>query len=73
MSRPRRRVQAGSGPESTEEYGVTVAASLARHFLLRDRAVDVLTQGQALPVDLRNPRFPLLLISPACVNPSCFT
>ena len=27
----------------------------------------------ALPVDLRDPRFPLLLISPGCVNPSCFT
>lgn len=26
-------VQAGTDPESTEEYGVTVAASLARHFL----------------------------------------
>jgi uncharacterized protein (DUF58 family) len=50
-----RLVQAGSGPESTEEYGVTVAASLARHFLLQDRAVGVLTRGQALPVD-RGPR-----------------
>jgi uncharacterized protein (DUF58 family) len=50
-----RTVQAGSGPDSTEEYAVTAAASLARHFLLEDRAVGILTQGQALPVD-RGPR-----------------
>jgi uncharacterized protein (DUF58 family) len=51
-----RLVQVGSGPLSTEEYGVTAAASLARHFLLlRERAVGVLTQAQALPVD-RGPR-----------------
>jgi uncharacterized protein (DUF58 family) len=50
-----RSVQAGSGPDSTEEHSITIAASLARHFLLRDRAVGVLTQGQELPVD-RGPR-----------------
>jgi uncharacterized protein (DUF58 family) len=31
---------------STEEYGVTVAASLARHFLRRDRAVGLATYAQ---------------------------
>jgi uncharacterized protein (DUF58 family) len=33
------RVQRGEGDESTEEYGVTIAASLARHFLADGRAV----------------------------------
>jgi uncharacterized protein (DUF58 family) len=31
--------QRGSGDESTEEYGVTIAASLAKHFLGQGRAV----------------------------------
>jgi len=31
--------QRGDGDESTEEYGVTIAASLARHFLTEGRAV----------------------------------
>jgi len=46
-----RRVHLGSGPESTEEYGATVAASLARLFLLENRSVGVLTQGQLVPPD----------------------
>jgi uncharacterized protein (DUF58 family) len=33
-------------PESTEEYVVTIAASLARYFLRHDRAVGLLTYGQ---------------------------
>jgi uncharacterized protein (DUF58 family) len=49
------RVQVGSDEESTEEYAVTAAASLARHFLLNDRAVGIATQGHRLPVD-RGPR-----------------
>jgi uncharacterized protein (DUF58 family) len=32
-------VQRGEGDESTEEYGVTIAASLARHYLAQGRAV----------------------------------
>jgi uncharacterized protein (DUF58 family) len=33
-------------PPATEEYGVTVAASLANFFLLRDRNVGFVTEGQ---------------------------
>jgi len=33
-------------PPSTEEYGVCVAASLAQHFLRRDRALGVVSYGQ---------------------------
>ena len=42
------RVQAGSGDESTTEYAVTVAASLARHFLAQSRAVGLLTFSDGL-------------------------
>jgi len=41
----------GSGTESTEEYGVTVAASLARHFLMQNRSVGLLAQKEVLPPD----------------------
>ncbi|MFQ5400774.1 MAG: DUF58 domain-containing protein [Anaerolineae bacterium] len=34
-------------PESTEEYTVTITASLAQHFLRRDRAVGMLAYGQS--------------------------
>lgn len=40
------RSQAGSGLASTEEYSVTVAASLARHFINRGRAVGLLAYGE---------------------------
>lgn len=50
-----RLVQVGSGADSTEEYAVTAAASLGRHFLAQERAVGVLAQGQVLSVD-RGPR-----------------
>jgi uncharacterized protein (DUF58 family) len=33
-------------PPSSEEYGVSVAASLAQHFLRRDRAVGLVSYGQ---------------------------
>jgi uncharacterized protein (DUF58 family) len=33
-------------PPSTEEYGVAVAASLAQHFLRRDRALGIASYGQ---------------------------
>lgn len=33
-------------PPSTEEYGVTVAASVARHFLMRNRAVGFISNAQ---------------------------
>jgi uncharacterized protein (DUF58 family) len=48
-------VQAGSGVESTEEYAVTAAASLARHFLDQSRAVGLVSQTATLPAD-RGPR-----------------
>ncbi len=41
----------GRGPESTEEYAVTVAASLAKHFLRENRAVGLVSQGQVLTAD----------------------
>jgi uncharacterized protein (DUF58 family) len=48
-------VQAGSGVESTEEYAVTAAASLARHLLDQGRAVGLVSQTATLPAD-RGPR-----------------
>ncbi len=48
-------VQAGSGLESTEEYAVTAAASLARHLLDQSRAVGLVSQTATLPAD-RGPR-----------------
>ena len=41
----------GHGEDSTEEYAVTVAASLARHFLMENRAVGLLAQGEVLQPD----------------------
>lgn len=46
-----RYVHVGSGPDSTEEYAVTVAASLARHFLMQNRSVGLLAQGEVLQPD----------------------
>ena len=39
------RVQRGSEEESTEEYGVTIAASIAKHFLEQGRAVGLVGIG----------------------------
>ncbi|MBI5949230.1 MAG: DUF58 domain-containing protein [Chloroflexi bacterium] len=44
------RVNAGRGEESTEEYGVRVAASIARHYLLSNRSVGLITFGRDLRV-----------------------
>jgi uncharacterized protein (DUF58 family) len=47
-------VQRGSGDESTEEYGVTIAASLARHFLTQGRSVGLVaiaSEHRILPAD----------------------
>ena len=41
----------GDGPESTEEYAVTVCASLAKHFLDESRAVGLVTQEALLTPD----------------------
>lgn len=41
-------VQAGSGPESTEEYGVTAAASLAQHFLGKGYALGMVAYGDPI-------------------------
>jgi len=41
-----RKVQAGSGDDSTEEYGVRVAASVARYFLMANRSVGYLGLGR---------------------------
>jgi uncharacterized protein (DUF58 family) len=43
-------VQAGSGDESTEEYGVKIAASVARHFLNANRNVGYMAFGDRLDV-----------------------
>ena len=48
-------VHAGTGLESTEEYAVTAAASLARHLLDQGRAVGLVSQTTTLPAD-RGPR-----------------
>lgn len=41
-------VQAGRGAESTEEYGAIIAASVAKRFLERGRAVGLVAWGQRL-------------------------
>jgi len=46
-----RQVMLGEGPESTEEYAVTVCASLAKHFLKENRAVGVITHSRVLTTD----------------------
>jgi uncharacterized protein (DUF58 family) len=46
---------AGFGLESTEEYAVTAAASLARHLLDQGRAVGLVSQDATMPAD-RGPR-----------------
>lgn len=46
-----REVHAGRGAESTEEYAVTVGASFARHFLIQNRSVGMLTQHEVIPPD----------------------
>ncbi len=46
-----RQTHYGHGAESTEEYAVTVAASLARHFLMENRSVGLLAQREVLPPD----------------------
>ncbi|MBI4320598.1 MAG: DUF58 domain-containing protein [Chloroflexi bacterium] len=40
-----REPQAGLGQESTEEYGVTIAASISRHFLSANRSVGLVAYG----------------------------
>jgi uncharacterized protein (DUF58 family) len=44
------KAQAGSGDESTEEYGVKIAASVARHFLNANRNVGYMAFGDRLDV-----------------------
>ncbi len=45
-----RRVNAGSGEESTEEYAVKIAASIGRHYLLENRTVGLITFGRDLKI-----------------------
>lgn len=45
-----RSVQAGSGDESTEEYGVKIAASVARYFLNANRNVGYIAFGDRLDI-----------------------
>ncbi|MBI2848520.1 MAG: DUF58 domain-containing protein [Chloroflexi bacterium] len=45
-----RAVQAGDGIESTEEYGVTIAGSLAKRFLDMDYAVGFIAYGESTHV-----------------------
>ena len=40
------RVSEGSGDESTEEYTVTVAASIARHYIAANRTVGLISFGE---------------------------
>ncbi|HEX6029890.1 MAG TPA: DUF58 domain-containing protein, partial [Tepidiformaceae bacterium] len=45
-----RRVAAGSGEESTEEYGVRIAASIVRKYLVENRSIGMITFGRDLKV-----------------------
>jgi uncharacterized protein (DUF58 family) len=45
-----RDVHAGDGDESTEEYGVRIAASVARYFLTANRSVGFMSYGRAFDV-----------------------
>ena len=45
-----RRVHAGEGDESTEEYAVRAAASIARHYLVQNRSVGFISFGRDLVV-----------------------
>ena len=44
-------VQLGSGADSTEEWAVSVAATIANYYLGKQREVGIVTQGTALPAD----------------------
>jgi uncharacterized protein (DUF58 family) len=41
----------GRGAESTEEYAVTIAASLGKHFLMQNRSVGFLAQNEVIQAD----------------------
>ena len=45
-----KRVNAGRDEESTEEYGVRIAASVARHYIVQNRPVGLITFGSDLQV-----------------------
>lgn len=45
-----RRVAEGTGDESTEEYGVRIAASLCRHYLTNNRSVGLMSFGHDLQI-----------------------
>jgi uncharacterized protein (DUF58 family) len=45
-----REVHAGDGDDSTEEYGVRIAASVARFFLTANRTVGFLSYGRSFDV-----------------------
>jgi uncharacterized protein (DUF58 family) len=45
-----RRIHFGTGDESTEEYAVRAAASIARHYLTENRSVGLISFGRSLRV-----------------------
>jgi uncharacterized protein (DUF58 family) len=45
-----KKVHAGEGEQSTEEYAITVAASVARHFFRANRLLGLITFGETLTV-----------------------
>lgn len=45
------QVQAGSGQDSTEEWAVSIAATLASYFAGQQRQIGLVTQGSALAAD----------------------
>jgi uncharacterized protein (DUF58 family) len=63
-----RRVQAGEGRESTEEYAVSVAASLVNYFIGQQREVGLVTQGRSIPADRGQRQLDKLLDSLAVVQ-----
>ena len=46
-----RAVQVGAWPDSTEEWAVSIAATLANYFLSQQREVGIITQGRTLVAD----------------------
>jgi uncharacterized protein (DUF58 family) len=61
-------VQVGEGQESTEEYSVSIAASLANYFIGQQREVGLVTQGRSLPADRGHRQLHKLLDSLAVVH-----
>jgi uncharacterized protein (DUF58 family) len=65
-----RTVQVGSDQDSTEEWGVVVAATLANYFLDQHREVGLVTQGHTIVADRGNRQLHKLLELLAVIHSS---